>query len=198
MHTTSGVEAGKKAASAILAVRKAVISHLISNRGTAQTADQVAEAIGQPAKTTWILKFLKIWQSIKRTPSKELLRTPARGSIPRPLVQYICRLLGGAGLPVFGLGGVWSRSQVLFPSQSPVTPVITPPIRTPVCGLPPGWKFPLVGQITSSQINPKTVGKYQTEGIFFVGSNWIKSCYIVTRALLFLFRPLPPYLFFPW
>ena len=54
-----GVEAGKKAASAILSVRKAVIDHLISNQGTAQTADQVAEAIGQPAKTTWIFKILE-------------------------------------------------------------------------------------------------------------------------------------------
>ena len=54
-----GVEAGKKAASAILAVRKAVIDHLNSNQGTAQTASQIAEAIGQPEKTTWIFKILE-------------------------------------------------------------------------------------------------------------------------------------------
>ena len=54
-----GVEAGKKAASAILAVRKAVIDHLKTNQGAAQTADQVAEAIGQPAKTTWVFKILE-------------------------------------------------------------------------------------------------------------------------------------------
>ena len=55
-----GVEAGKKAASAILAVRKAVIDHLKSNQGTAHTASQTAEAIGQSEKTTWIFKILKI------------------------------------------------------------------------------------------------------------------------------------------
>ena len=54
-----GVEAGKKAASAILSVRKAVIDHLKTNQGTAQTAGQVAEAIGQPEKTTWIFKILE-------------------------------------------------------------------------------------------------------------------------------------------
>ena len=54
-----GVEAGKKAASAILAVRKAVLDHLTSNKGTAQTASQVAEAIGQAEKATWIFKILE-------------------------------------------------------------------------------------------------------------------------------------------
>jgi len=54
-----GVEPGKKAASAILAVRKAVIDHLKNNQGTAQTASQVAEAIGQPEKTTWVFKILE-------------------------------------------------------------------------------------------------------------------------------------------
>ncbi|MEC8420669.1 MAG: glucose-6-phosphate isomerase [Verrucomicrobiota bacterium] len=54
-----GVEAGKKAASAILAVRKAVIDHLNTNQGIEQTAGQVAAAIGQPEKTTWIFKILE-------------------------------------------------------------------------------------------------------------------------------------------
>ena len=54
-----GVEAGKKAASAILAVRKAVIDHLKATQGSAQTAYQVAEAIGQPDKRTWIFKILE-------------------------------------------------------------------------------------------------------------------------------------------
>ena len=53
------MEAGKKAASAILAVHKAVIDHLQTNQGTAKTAGQVAVAIGQPAKTTWIFKILE-------------------------------------------------------------------------------------------------------------------------------------------
>ena len=54
-----GVEAGKKAASAILAVRKAVIANLIANRGTAQTASQIAKVIGQPEKSTWVFKILE-------------------------------------------------------------------------------------------------------------------------------------------
>ena len=54
-----GFDSGKKAASAILAVRKAVIDHLKSNQGTAQTASQIAEAIGQSEKTTWIFKILE-------------------------------------------------------------------------------------------------------------------------------------------
>jgi glucose-6-phosphate isomerase len=54
-----GVEAGKKAASAILAVRKAVIDHLKVTQGSAQTAYQVAEAIGQSEKNTWVFKILE-------------------------------------------------------------------------------------------------------------------------------------------
>ena len=54
-----GVEAGKKAASAILAVRKAAVDHLQATQGTAQTASQVAEAIGQPEKSTWVFKILE-------------------------------------------------------------------------------------------------------------------------------------------
>ena len=49
----------EKAASAILAIRKAVIDHLKSNQGTAQTASQVAEAIGHTEKTTWVFKILE-------------------------------------------------------------------------------------------------------------------------------------------
>jgi glucose-6-phosphate isomerase len=54
-----GVEAGKKAASAILAVRKAVLENLKANQGAAQTASQIAEAIGQPEKSTWVFKILE-------------------------------------------------------------------------------------------------------------------------------------------
>jgi glucose-6-phosphate isomerase len=54
-----GVEAGKKAASAILAVRKAVIDHLKVNQGSAQTANQIAQAIGQSEKNTWVFKILE-------------------------------------------------------------------------------------------------------------------------------------------
>ena len=49
----------EKAASAILTVRKAVIDHLKTKRGTAQTAIQVAEAIGQAKKSTWVFKILE-------------------------------------------------------------------------------------------------------------------------------------------
>ena len=54
-----GVEAGKKAASAILAVRKAVVENLKANRGTAQSAPQIADAIGQRDKSTWVFKILE-------------------------------------------------------------------------------------------------------------------------------------------
>jgi glucose-6-phosphate isomerase len=54
-----GVEAGKKAASAILAVRKAVIDHLKVTQGSAQTANQIAQAIGQSEKNTWVFKILE-------------------------------------------------------------------------------------------------------------------------------------------
>ena len=54
-----GVEAGKKAASAILAVRKAVTEQLRSNPGIPQTASQVAEKIGRSDKFDWVYKILE-------------------------------------------------------------------------------------------------------------------------------------------
>ena len=54
-----GVEAGKKAASAILAVRKKIVDHLQANQGTAQSASQIAEGIGHPDKETWVYKILE-------------------------------------------------------------------------------------------------------------------------------------------
>lgn len=54
-----GVEAGKKAASAILAVRKAVTELLRSNPGIPQTASQVAEKIGRSDKFDWVYKILE-------------------------------------------------------------------------------------------------------------------------------------------
>jgi hypothetical protein len=53
------VEAGKKAASAILSVRKSVIEQLKENKGSAQSASQIAEQIGKPDKLTWIFKILE-------------------------------------------------------------------------------------------------------------------------------------------
>ncbi len=54
-----GVEAGKKAASAVLAVRKAVNEYLQANKGLAKSAPQVAEAIGQPERSAWVFKILE-------------------------------------------------------------------------------------------------------------------------------------------
>jgi glucose-6-phosphate isomerase len=54
-----GVEAGKKAASTILTVRKAVIIYLQANKGVAKSAAQVADAIGQSEKTKWVFKILE-------------------------------------------------------------------------------------------------------------------------------------------
>lgn len=54
-----GVEAGKKAASAILSVRKSVIEQLNENKGSAQSASQIAEQIGKPGKVAWIYKILE-------------------------------------------------------------------------------------------------------------------------------------------
>ena len=54
-----GVEAGKKAASTILTVRKAVIIYLQANKGVAKSATQIADAIGQSKKTKWVFKILE-------------------------------------------------------------------------------------------------------------------------------------------
>ena len=54
-----GVEAGKKAASAVLEVRKLIICHLNSQKGTGQTATQIAEKIGQQEKIGWVYKILE-------------------------------------------------------------------------------------------------------------------------------------------
>ena len=54
-----GVEAGKKAASAVLEVRKLIIRHLNANQGTGQTATQIADEIGQQEKIGWVYKILE-------------------------------------------------------------------------------------------------------------------------------------------
>ena len=53
------MEAGKKAASTILTVRKAVIIYLQANKGVAKSATQIADAIGQSKKTKWVFKILE-------------------------------------------------------------------------------------------------------------------------------------------
>ena len=54
-----GVEAGKQAASAVLAIRKSVIEKLKSEQGVPQTASQLANAIEQTEKTGWVFKILE-------------------------------------------------------------------------------------------------------------------------------------------
>lgn len=54
-----GVEAGKQAASAVLAIRKSVIELLKSQQGVPQTASQLAHAIEQTEKTGWVFKILE-------------------------------------------------------------------------------------------------------------------------------------------
>ena len=51
------------------------------------------------------LKILENLAVNQENTRKDLNCHSTRGSIPRPLVQNICRLLGGAGFPVLGLGG---------------------------------------------------------------------------------------------
>ena len=54
-----GVEAGKKAATSILEVRKAVIDYLQSNKNSYFTSSQIANHIGKTEKDTWIFKILE-------------------------------------------------------------------------------------------------------------------------------------------
>ena len=54
-----GVEAGKKAASEILLVRKAVQKLLLSNKRVPQTAFEVTEALEKPDKFVWVYKILE-------------------------------------------------------------------------------------------------------------------------------------------
>jgi glucose-6-phosphate isomerase len=54
-----GVEAGKKAASAILSVRESVINFLKENTGTEYTAKEIASEINKLDKTDWIFKILE-------------------------------------------------------------------------------------------------------------------------------------------
>jgi glucose-6-phosphate isomerase len=54
-----GVEAGKKAASAVLEVRKLIIRYLNANQGTGKSATQIADEIGQQEKIGWVYKILE-------------------------------------------------------------------------------------------------------------------------------------------
>jgi glucose-6-phosphate isomerase len=54
-----GVEAGKKAAGAVLDLQRKVLAHLRQSPGTALTADQIAQAIGQPEAAECIHHLLE-------------------------------------------------------------------------------------------------------------------------------------------
>ncbi|MFP6854494.1 MAG: glucose-6-phosphate isomerase [Opitutales bacterium] len=54
-----GVEAGKKAASAVLAVRKTIKSHLNDNSEQSYNAEELAIAIGTPEQTAWVFGILQ-------------------------------------------------------------------------------------------------------------------------------------------
>lgn len=54
-----GVEAGKQAASTVLAIRKSVIQTLKSEQGVPHTASQLSHAIEQTEKTGWVFKILE-------------------------------------------------------------------------------------------------------------------------------------------
>ena len=53
-----GVEAGKKAAAAVLDLQKRVVTHLVST-DRAETAGAIAEAIGQPDDVEMIYKVVE-------------------------------------------------------------------------------------------------------------------------------------------
>jgi len=60
-----GVEAGKKAAAAVLELQKQVVHHL-RDSGEARTAGQIAEAIGEPASGEWVYKTCAALAANKR------------------------------------------------------------------------------------------------------------------------------------
>jgi glucose-6-phosphate isomerase len=68
-----GVEAGKKAATAVLALQARVLARLGEQRGQVFTAQQVAEAIGAPddVETVW-----KVLEHASRNPDHEVVREP--------------------------------------------------------------------------------------------------------------------------
>ncbi len=73
-----GVEAGKKAAAAVIALQHKILRHLAEHKGRAFTADQLAEAIGAAEEAETVFKILRHAAAnedhgVKRTPG----RTPS-------------------------------------------------------------------------------------------------------------------------
>lgn len=58
-YNQPGVEAGKKAATAILALQQIVLDHLAHLRGASKTAEEVAQAIGQREKAEDVFHILR-------------------------------------------------------------------------------------------------------------------------------------------
>ena len=73
-----GVEAGKKAAASILAVRQSVEKFLLANTETAHTATEIASSIGKPDKENWVFKIL---ESLTVNRSSEFYRTDGPDSL---------------------------------------------------------------------------------------------------------------------
>ena len=72
-----GVEAGKKAASAILDVRRSVTDFLKSKAGKSFNSIQISEAIDKPDKAVWVYKILEnLSINESQTISRESKGTP--------------------------------------------------------------------------------------------------------------------------
>jgi glucose-6-phosphate isomerase len=70
-----GVEAGKKAAAAVLDLQEKAVAHLAS-AGAPQTADAVADAIGQPQEAETVFKVLQHLAANERGIGMEPADTP--------------------------------------------------------------------------------------------------------------------------
>lgn len=69
-----GVESGKKAATAVLALQRRVIAHVASNSALPMTAESIASAIGQTSETEHVFK---ICEHLSANPSRGLKKVPA-------------------------------------------------------------------------------------------------------------------------
>lgn len=72
-----GVEAGKKAAAAVIALQHHILRHLAKQKGQGSTAEQIAEAIGAGAEAETVFKILQHLTAntdhgVKRTPGKTI------------------------------------------------------------------------------------------------------------------------------
>jgi glucose-6-phosphate isomerase len=84
-----GVEAGKKAAAAVLDLQEQAVAHLES-AGAPQTAEQVADAIGQPQETETVFKILVHLAANGRGISTERADSPREA-----MFRYTARPPGG-------------------------------------------------------------------------------------------------------